>query len=66
MDAATLYVVMTLASGAQSTLREVRYETMRECEANILPMQGRDWNEPRRGARVDVFCSYPPYGIIAR
>jgi hypothetical protein len=39
---------------------------MRECQAVAESMRGRDWNIPKRGARVDVYCRYPRFMFIAR
>lgn len=66
MDPVTLYVILMTASGTQEMLHQVSFKTMRECRAMAPSMRQRDWNIPKRGARVDVYCRYPRFMFIAR
>lgn len=69
MDAATLYMIATLANGVSFTVVEVPFPTNRECQQSAEYMDfGRMATAHRRkGASVVTYCA-PPRGhmVIAR
>lgn len=58
MDAATLYMVLTLSNGEHRTLMQFPLATNRECQGAAQIMdQGRIATAYRRAGTVDVYCA---------
>ena len=60
MDAATLYMVVTLPNGAQTTSTK-QFRTLQACEAHAASQQQQDYAHPQqRGAIIEYRCVEHP------